>query len=141
MIIFVKSAAAVGGDENIGPAVVIIISHGHSHAEGGPAHTGFFGDVGESAITIVLVEGVTDGLSRFPEIAGAAVDQENVHPAVVVEIKKGAAGAESFRQIAAGRHRILVHPLNAAGRGWNFDEERRRLSPGALAAEYGGCAE
>src|SRR5205823_1740939 len=51
------------------------------------------------------------------KIAGAAVDQINVHPAVVVVIEKCAAGALGFGQIHLRRKAGYVAEVNAAGCG------------------------
>jgi len=104
LVVFVQDAFAVGGDEQVRPAVVVVIPDGDAHAEVGAGDADFFGDVGEAAVAIIFVEGVADGLGggRRPKIAGAAVDEEDVHPAVVVEVEKCDAGAEGFGEIAAG---------------------------------------
>lgn len=55
------------------------------------------------------------------EIRGAGVDQEDVHPAVVVEVEEGAAGSHGFREVALGGEGVVVGP-DDAGVGV-FDEE------------------
>ena len=55
--------------------------------------SGFFGDVGECAVAIVLVEAIGgaggDPSKRVPEA-------EDIEPAVVVVIDEGAAAADGF---------------------------------------------
>jgi hypothetical protein len=48
------------------------------------------------------------------EIARTAVDQEDVHPSVVIVIEERATGARCLREIAVIRPCILVNPGNAA---------------------------
>src|SRR5207237_5543803 len=62
------------------------------------------------------------------EIAGAAVDEVNVHPAVIVIIKKRAAGAGGFRQIFFRRAARYVLPVDAALGRRNFGERELGLS-------------
>ncbi len=64
-------------------------------------YAGLFGDIGECAVAIVLVQRIANGFGRLAEIAGAAVDQEDIHPAVVVIIEESAAGAQ-----ASGKYRL-----------------------------------
>ena len=101
MIVLIENALAVRGNKQIRPAVVVVVADSYTHAEIGAAHARFLCYVGESSVPIVFVEGVANGLRRFPEIAGPAVDEKDVHPAVVVKIQKGTARAKRFGQIAA----------------------------------------
>ena len=150
-VVLVKDAFAVGSDEHVRPVVVVEIADGDAHAEVSAGDTGFFGDVGEGAVAIVFVKSIADGLGRWrlPKIAGAAVDEEDVHPSVVVEIEKGATGAERFGEVAARRDGIFVDPVDMAGGRRDLEEERLRclrrlrlrLGEGALGREELGDAD
>src|SRR5580692_2377915 len=59
------------------------------------------------------------------EVATATIDQINVHPAVIVVVKEGAACANSFRQVHFWRTPVGVNPRNAASGRRNFLESRR----------------
>ena len=59
-----RDAFAVGGDEQIGPAVVVVIADGDAHPEASAGHTGFFRHIGEGAVAIVLVQRVAERLRR-----------------------------------------------------------------------------
>ena len=132
-VVAVEDGAAVGGDEQIGEAVVIVIAHGHAHAEGASGDAGFFCDVGEGAVAIVFVKRVADGARGLEEIARTAVHQVDVHPAVVVVIEESAAGAHGFRQVMVLGGGVVVHPADAAGFGRDLLEQR----PGAAAGVAG----
>src|SRR5205814_4376179 len=43
-IVAIKNGPPVGGDEEIGKAVVIVIAHGHAHPERSARHSRFLGD-------------------------------------------------------------------------------------------------
>src|SRR6266705_1060178 len=76
------------GYEQIQLTVVVIVK---PHGAGGPAgcgHTCFLGDVSESAVMIIMVEGVLQRGRRCKEIRWSTVDQINIHPTVVVIIQK-----------------------------------------------------
>src|SRR4029077_20763614 len=76
----------------------------------------FLGDIGERAVTIVLVERVTERLRGFVEIRRAAVHQVQVHPSVVIVIQERATWTERFRQVALGRDGVFVDPGDAPRR-------------------------
>ena len=64
------------------------------------------------------------------EVSRAAVDQEHIHPAVVVVIDERDAGSHGLGQIAVVGHRIVVHPRDAADRRGGF---LRRAARGCSA--------
>src|SRR5262249_52753548 len=124
-VVVIKNATTVGGDEEVGVTVVVVIAHGYAHPEGGPgADAGFLGDIGERAVAIVLVERVTKWFRGLEEIRRAAVYQVQIHPSVVVVVEERATGAESFRQVALGRNGVFVDPGDAArSRGYLLKNE------------------
>src|SRR5690348_7340027 len=99
MIIVIKNALTISGDENVGPAIVVVVTDGDPHPEGCTEDSGLLGDVGEGSVAIVFIEGVADGLSGLPEVARTAVHQKDVHPSVVIKIQKCTAWAERFRKV------------------------------------------
>ena len=54
-IVLVQNAFTVGGDKDIGPAIIIVITHRDAHAERASFNTSGCGDVGKCAIAIVFV--------------------------------------------------------------------------------------
>ena len=98
MVVFVQDALAVGGDKHVRPAVVVVIADRDSHSEICAGNSGLFRNVSECAVSIVLVQRIANGFRGLPEIAGATIDQKNIHPAVVVEIEKRAARSQRLGQ-------------------------------------------
>ncbi len=125
MIVLIEDAIPIGGDKDVRPAIVVVVADGYTHSEIGPGNTGFFGDIGEGAVAIIFVEGVANGLAGLPEIAGAAIDQENIHPAIIVVVEEGAAGAQRFREEPARRYGVFVNPIDFGVGRRNFEEEWR----------------
>ncbi len=114
-LLLVKNALAVGSDEDIGPAIVIVITHSHAHAERTARDAGLFGDIGKGSIAIVLIESVANGLVWLVEIAGARIDQVEIHPAVVVVIEESGAVSHGFWKMAMIGHSGFMNPMDAAG--------------------------
>src|SRR6202007_3111866 len=92
-VVVIEDAAAVLGDVKIGPAGSIVVADRNAHAVASPDDPCLRGNIGEGAIAIVAIERVAQRGARVEEIAFAAVNQINVHPAVVVVIDKATAGA------------------------------------------------
>jgi hypothetical protein len=53
-------------------------------------------NVGECTVAIVAVKRITQRLRRIIEVGFSAVDQVDVHPAIVVKIEEGASGSAGF---------------------------------------------
>ena len=129
-VVAVQTRTAARSDEDVREPVVVVVPDGNAHPERSSPDAGPLGDVRERAVAVVLVERVFERLLRSIEVAGAAVDEVDVHPPVVVVIEERAARAQGFRQEARRRHRVLVDPADSARRGGNFFEERRRVERG-----------
>ena len=96
VIVLVENALAVRGYEEVRPAVTVIVRDSHAHSEISSADTSFLRYVSEGAVAIVVVERAAHGLRRFPKVAGAAIDKIDIHPAVIIVVKEGAARSECF---------------------------------------------
>src|SRR5206468_2381850 len=105
---------AVRGDKEIWPAIVVVIAHRDAHAEGAARHSRLLRDVGKSSITVVLVECIAQRFGRVVEIGRAAIDQIEIHPAVVVVVQKRDTGTERLREEVLLRYGVLVDPSDAA---------------------------
>src|ERR1043166_1632816 len=127
-VVVIKNRVAVGGHEDIGEAVVVIVGDRYAHAESAAGYARGFGHVGERAVAIVLVERVANRLFRLEEIAWPAIDQVDVHPTVVVVVQECAAGAHRLRQVMLGRCGVVVDPANPARFRGNFLEEGTRIA-------------
>src|SRR4029453_2467609 len=123
-IVVIQDAASVCRDEQVRIAVVVVVAGRDAHAECSAAHAGFVRDIGEGAIPVVLVEGILERPRGLIEIAGSAVPQVDVHPAVVVVVEKRAAWAERLGQESLRRSGVFVSPANTARRCRDFFEER-----------------
>src|SRR5205814_10183567 len=76
------------GDQDVGKAVVVIVSDRHAHAVHLDIQPGFTGDVGEGSITVVAIQ----GQRASPAFVGRpvhSVDEQNVLPAIAIEVEKG----------------------------------------------------
>ena len=123
-VVLVERAAPVGGDQDVWVAVVVVVGNGAAHPELAAAgDAGLVGDVGEGAVAVVLVERVLQRRLRLVEVARAAVDHEDVDPAVVVVVEERDAGPHRFRQVPVRGHRVFVDPRDAARARWNFLEQ------------------
>src|SRR5712671_6354624 len=79
-VVLIKDAVAVGGDEEIRIPVVIEVANCNTHTESPAGDTRFFGNVGERAIPVVVIERVPQPLLGMKEVARSAVDQIDIHP-------------------------------------------------------------
>ena len=90
---------AVVADEQIVPAVVVVVAHAAGLAPAGAREAGLQCDIGECAVAIVLEE-MANWLVAFGKaFEPPAVDEENVDPVVLVVVEKGCAAARGFKQI------------------------------------------
>src|SRR5260370_3577746 len=69
-----------------------------------------------------MVEGITQGLFRMKKIGGASVDEEYVHPAVVVVVEESTPSAYRFWQIPFRRVCIVMAPGNTTFTRWNLSK-------------------
>jgi hypothetical protein len=77
------------GDEDVGPAVVIIVADGNAHAVTGAGQPGLFGDVGERQVAVVVEQAVAELRAVLGEPGhGAAVDEVDIEQAVAVVIEQ-----------------------------------------------------
>ena len=137
----IENASAILRDVEIGEAVAVVVSNGNALAITTRGDSCFLRNVGEGAVAIVAVECVSQRLRGSVEIALAAVDEVDVHPAVVVVIEESAARSGGFRKILRGRMAGGVHPVDATLRRRDFFKRIRwwrRREPGASEAEVSG---
>src|SRR4029077_9719827 len=81
--------------------------------------------LGERSIPVVLEKRVAQRRLRIIKIAAPAVDQVDVHPAVIVVVEKCEARSVSFRKVVRIRSHVYVYPGNSALRSCNLLEESR----------------
>src|SRR5262249_19033381 len=121
-VVAVEDALAILRDVEIGETVAVVVAHGNALPISASGDAGLLGHVRESTVAIVVVKRVTERRIRGVEVAGAAVDEVEVHPAIVIVVEERAAGAGGLGEIflcgLAGR----VFPRDAALRGGDFFE-------------------
>jgi len=110
------------GDVEIGPTVAIIVTNGDTHTIATTSDDGLFGYQGECSITVVAVESVAQRRLGIVKIAAAAVDEVDVHPAVVVVVEECATPACRLGQVVFSRSSINMFPCDATDRCGNLLE-------------------
>ena len=121
-----EGAVAVVAVEDIAPhlrhinvriAVPVVIPHGDAHPIASSGAPRLFRHIGESSVAIVAVKRIPQRLGRIVEVRFAAVDEIDVHPAVIVVIQEGASRPAALRQVLLRGSARVVYPANAALRG------------------------
>src|SRR6202162_859549 len=125
-VIVVKNVPAVLGDVNTLETVAVIVPNRHALAVSATANSCLGGHVGECPVSIIAIQSIAKRRIGIEEIAFAAVDQINVHPAIIVAVEEGAAGPGGLRQIMLSRFSRSVNPGDAARGCWNLDERIKR---------------
>src|SRR5713101_4857737 len=126
-IIMIEDAASVLRHVQIGKAVAIIIPRRYSHSVAATGDARLFRHICERAVAIVPIKRIAQRLRRTIEITLAAIHQINVHPAVVIVIKKRAARPARLRQIFLRGLPCCVKPADPAlRRRYLFKGIRRR---------------
>src|ERR1051325_1847495 len=107
---------ADASDQNVGKAVIVVISHGNAHAVEFHIESGVRRDVGESAVPVVVVE-AKRGAILFMAGPVGSVDQEDVLPTIAIVIQKSAARPQGLRQVLAAEGSAVVLKLNSSRAG------------------------
>ena len=125
-IVAIENATAILCQVKVGEAVAVIIPNCHTHPVSARCDARLPRNVCECAVPVVVIESVAKRRLRVIEVATTAVDQVDVHPAVVVVIEEGTAGSSSFRQKHLRRAPVTVHPSDPTDRWRNLFERLRR---------------
>src|SRR4029077_11819953 len=96
-IVTVEDVLSPVGDEQIVEAVIVVVAHADATGPAGFQQSGALGNISESSIAVVLEQPIACAGWGVGE-AGAG-QQKDVEPAVIVEIEKRAAAAQSFDNI------------------------------------------
>src|SRR5439155_5871086 len=118
--------AAVLRHQQVGQAVAAELPGRHNPPLPAAADAGLFGHVSECSVAIVPVKRIAERWLGIEEITLAAVDQVNVHPAVVVIIDECASRTHGFRQVHLRGAPVVVYPRNPAHR--RRDKLKRKLA-------------
>src|SRR5207237_6726873 len=103
----VKSVLPEVGAEDVVEAIVVVVANTD---RGGPANclqARLLGDIGERAVAIVLVE--TIGSARRSVVEARARQQKDIHPAIIVVIKKRAPSSDGLKNIYLGFNTAIAH--------------------------------
>src|SRR5438874_5709264 len=125
-IVAIENATAILCQVKDGEAVAARIPNCHTHPVSARCNARLPRNVCECAVPVVVIESVAKRRLRVIEVATTAVDQVDVHPAVVVVIEEGTAGSSSFRQKHLRRAPVTVHPSDPTDRWRNLFELLRR---------------
>ena len=99
-VVAVEGVLAVVGDEEVVPAVVVVVADADALPPAGAGEAGFDGDVGEGAVAVVFEEMAGRRSWPFGEAFEAgAVDEEDVEPVVVVVVVEGDSAAGGFEEV------------------------------------------
>src|SRR5712671_1987064 len=69
-----------------------------------------------------MVEGIAQGFFRMEEIRGTTIDEEYVHPTVVVVVEESTPSAYRFWQIPFRRVCIVMDPRDPTFTRWNLSK-------------------
>ena len=137
---------AVAGDQQVSPSVVVVVPGGGSHAV--DAGSGL-GDarlacrVAEGAVAVVAIEAIAQARIRPIDSRrcgraqyGPAVDEQDVEPAILVEVQQGDAAAHRLEEVFRGGRAGVVAEIDACLLG-SFRQGGRRGGRGR-ARQQGG---
>ena len=117
-------------DEEVQVAVVVVVADRRAHAVAAHRDAGLLRDIGEAKRARpvgrhreIVAKEAAGGRRASAGIDRAALDEEDVEVAVVVEVEQRDAGAHHFRQIVLPGRAVDVRE-HQTGRGGRFDEER-----------------
>ena len=80
--------------EQVIPAIVVVVANAHAGLPSGSSKSGLLGDVGESAVAIVLEEMRGGLFSGGPvRVEPASIGEIDVEPSIIVIVKEGDAAA------------------------------------------------
>ncbi len=80
-------------DEKVKLPVVVIVEPDGARTPARRGYSSFLCDIGEGTVTIVAVKGIPQWPWRIIEVRFPAVDEVNVHPAIIVKIQESTAGS------------------------------------------------
>ena len=110
-VVAVERVLTVVGDEEIVPAVVVVVADADALSPPGAGEAGLEGDVGEGAVAVVFEEMAGGRLALGEAFEAGAVHEEDVDPVVVVVVVEGDAAAGGFEQVSV----LVLASVDGAG--------------------------
>src|SRR5437667_12668090 len=104
------------GDEKIVEAVVVVVANRNPHAEHWNRESGLRGNIGKSAVVIIVIE-LRGRLWTLMSGPICAIGKQDVGPAVVVVVNEGAARAHGLGEIFFSEGAVVVGEVNAGSGG------------------------
>ncbi len=98
-VVVIENVLAEVGDEQIVPAIVVVVADANALSPAGVRDAGLRGHVGESAVAIIAKKMRSRLAAGGKAFQPRAVHEKNIEPAVVVVIVEGDAAARGFQQI------------------------------------------
>src|SRR6185437_7600663 len=96
-VVAVEDVLAPVSDEEVFEAIVVVVANGNGARPSFANKPGLFGDIGESAVAVVLIKAIGRALRRA--LQASAVECENIEPTVVVVIEKRDAAADHLQDV------------------------------------------
>src|ERR1041385_8908291 len=96
-IVAIELVLSEVGAEQVFEPIIVVIADANTRCPTYVTKSSLLGYIGEGSVSIIFVETIT-GSGRCSSHACAA-EQENIHPSVVVIIKKGAATSDCFQNV------------------------------------------
>ena len=87
------------GDQQIGPAVVIVVADRDAIGPTGIAHSGFIRDISERSVVIIVEERAAGFFAGFRHLDALRVREINVRPAVSIIINESNSAAHGFHDV------------------------------------------
>ena len=131
-VVAIEDVLAVVGDEDGLMAVVVLIGNGDALRPALTDEAGFFGDVCKRAVAVVFVEAIRCVRGDRRGVEAAAVENENVEPAVVIVIEECNAAAGGFEDIVGAVSAAEDDGMGEAGLRGDISELREPGNAGSF---------
>ena len=117
--IAIQGIGPPSGDEEVGPAVVVVVAHGDAVAvaAGQRGQAGGRGDVLEAAVAAIAEEAVAERWRAAARWEGASLEGVDVEPAVAVEVEDGHAAGHGLGELVLVAGAVVEAEHEAAGGG------------------------
>ena len=97
------------GHKQVVEAVVVVVANAHAACPAGFCQARFYRDVAKGAVPVVVVEPVGDARGGAGECASAK--HQDVDPAIVVVVEKGASATNRFQDVVLGAGRTVKNGM------------------------------
>ena len=96
----IENGTAVAGDIQIGIAIIVEVADSNALAVVAfTAHAGFFRDVGESSVAVVVIKRAAQRMRRLVDVGCGRLDEVQIHEAVLIVVDPSDTGSHGFEVI------------------------------------------